>query len=437
MTNFNGNQHYRFLLRKIVFLICLAYLNTGSADTKGAVLTVTKSPPPNRTSSIATVVHSDVITQHDLDDRLKVLLFFMRLPDTAENRQEILPDVLKTLQEERLQLNELKNAKMQVEPDAIQEAYDIFEQQNGIPKGKLIPLLQQEGLSLKTLQDQATAQVGWVQLIRSVFHDQLRITDSEIEEAMQKTLADADAPQYLISEIFLDVSNYPSERDAQQHAEHILTQLTQGAPFPMVAHHFSQSASAATYGDIGWIRQDQLNPEWVEILDKAPIGSITRPLQTATGYYILAVRDKRKNADRWESQTVMTLKQVRFPVTPQGVENSFMKKLQRRVQGCRNLTEIAPLIPGCKVRDIENIPTNDIPPAIQKLIDPLAEGQLSPAHTDNNNLLAYMVCYTENRTPEEVLKEYTRQRLEGEKLNRISHQMLENLKQNLIDNRTL
>jgi peptidyl-prolyl cis-trans isomerase SurA len=365
-----------------------------------------------------------------LEERLNLLLFFTNTPDTPENRQEILASVLSTLIEERLQLAEIKNAKLTIDDDQLQAAFDLFEQQNSIPSGGLIPLLEQNHLSRKTLEDQAKAQIGWIQLMRNSFQSQLRISDREVEKLLKETQNTLNNTYYLLGEIFLNTDNYPSPEQLQKHAEQIFMQLAQGAPFTMLAHHFSQSASAATYGDIGWIREDHLNNEVAEVLSKTSPGNITPPIHTSSGCYILAVRAIRHNTDQGENQQLITLKQVRFPfsVNGQGQEKGFMKKLQNRVKGCHNLEEIAPLIPGCKVRDLEKIPTDSLPELIKNLLKDLPEGQLSEAIVDNNNLLAYMPCHTETRTAEETLKEQLRQQLEAEKISQISTRILRDLK---------
>ena len=52
-------------------------------------------------------------------------------------------------------------------------------------------------------------------------------------------------------------------------------QLPGGTPFPALARQFSQSPSAATGGDMGWIYDGQLAPELNADLAKMEVGEIS------------------------------------------------------------------------------------------------------------------------------------------------------------------
>ena len=43
-------------------------------------------------------------------------------------------------------------------------------------------------------------------------------------------------------------------------------QIKDGTPFGQVARSFSESASAARNGNLGWIREDQLDPNLAKII---------------------------------------------------------------------------------------------------------------------------------------------------------------------------
>ncbi len=63
---------------------------------------------------IAAVVNDKVISAYDLGMRLKLVVVFSGLPNTAETRQRLVPQVLRTLIDEELKRQEAKRRDVSV-----------------------------------------------------------------------------------------------------------------------------------------------------------------------------------------------------------------------------------------------------------------------------------------------------------------------------------
>jgi peptidyl-prolyl cis-trans isomerase SurA len=57
---------------------------------------------------IAAVVNADIVTDGDLLARLKLIELSSNIPDTPENRQRLAPQILRSLIDEKLQMQDLK-----------------------------------------------------------------------------------------------------------------------------------------------------------------------------------------------------------------------------------------------------------------------------------------------------------------------------------------
>src|SRR6185503_16885980 len=99
-----------------------------------------------------------------------------------------------------------------------------------------------------------------------------------------------------VAEIFLAVDNPSQDEETRRLADRLSMQMRQGARFSAVARQFSQSATAAVGGDIGWVRPDQLAPELGKAVSQLRPGELSAPIRAGGGYYVLLVVDRRTGA---------------------------------------------------------------------------------------------------------------------------------------------
>ena len=147
---------------------------------------------------------------------------------------------------------------------------------------------------MTTFRRQIAAQIAWSRLIETRYAGSVTISDEEIDAALERLRVGADRPQFAVSEIFLSVDSPQDEAPSRQAAEQIIAQLNQGALFGNIARQFSQSASAASGGNIGWVLQGQLPEEIDEVLSDVEPGQLAGPIRSEGGYYIVVLRERRE-----------------------------------------------------------------------------------------------------------------------------------------------
>ena len=57
----------------------------------------------------------------------------------------------------------------------------------------------------------------------------------------------------------------------------MIQQLRSGAPFAVVAAQFSQSQTALSGGDLGWLRTSQMDPQVAALVGQMPPGGDQQP----------------------------------------------------------------------------------------------------------------------------------------------------------------
>ena len=119
------------------------------------------------------------------------------------------------------------------------------------------------------------------------------VGEGEIDEAIARLEANRGRPEYRVAEIFLSVDSSKQEAEVRGAAASLYRQLSAGVGFAQIAQQFSQSATAAVGGDIGWVVEGQLPSEIEAVLVDLEPGSIAPPVRAFDGYYIVSLIDRR------------------------------------------------------------------------------------------------------------------------------------------------
>lgn len=267
------------------------------------LITVALSAQPSaaqaaRQGTIVAVVNDEAISAADLDARMRLIMISSGLPQTADMKERMQPQILNMLIEERLKIQEAARLDIVVSPEDINTGLAQIASQNDMTADQFRAVLRQENIPLFTIEEQIRAEVAWGGVIQTALRPQIVVTDSEIDTRIERLRADIGTTEYLLSEIFLPVDEPDDDASARQLAERLRGEVSQGrAPFPAVAGQFSQGASAATGGDIGWIQKGQLAEELDEALGRLDEGDLSRPVRSLSGYHLLLLRAKRVIAE--------------------------------------------------------------------------------------------------------------------------------------------
>ena len=242
---------------------------------------------------IAAVVNNEAISIPDLMARIDVAIVASRLRASEDLRRQLAPQVLRSLVDERLKVQEAERLGVTVSDAEMANARRSVEQRNGIAAGGLDDFLQGQGLNVATVTDQLRAEILWSKLVRGRLGAAVSVGEGEIEEALAQLEANRGRPEFRVAEIFLAVESSEQENEVRAAAESLFEQLKAGAQFDQIASQFSQSATAAVGGDIGWVLEGELPSEIEAVLARMNPGSIAPPVRTFDGYSIVLLIDRR------------------------------------------------------------------------------------------------------------------------------------------------
>lgn len=344
---------------------------------------------------IVAVVNDNVITTSDIEARMKLAFLSSGLPDTSEVRQHILPQVLRGLVDEQLQLQEAKRLDVTVPKEEIDKALERIGQDNHIP-GDMRIFIADKGGSPEALEQQIRAGLAWNKVIQRELRSRVDVGDDEIESSIARIRANAGKQEFLVSEIFLAVDTPKDEDQVKQAAANLVQQIKGGANFAAVAHQFSQSTGAASGGDIGWIQESQLPQELNRVLVEMSPGTVAGPIRSASGYHILALREKRTIAmDGAGNDVTLDLRQAFRPLSAHADRTAALQEAQQlrsSISDCSSLSKSAAQFPSWHVQTTDGVKLSQAPAWLGDKVRDLPIGKGSEPLNTDKGLLVIFVC---------------------------------------------
>ncbi len=278
----------------------------------GALLAAAVSAPvpAQEVLRIAAVVNDEVISIFDLTERVRLVLLSSNLPDTPEQRQRLAPQVLRGLIDEQLQLQEADRLNVRLNDAEFDGAISIIEQNNNIAAGGLADFATANGLSIDAVEDQIRASATWQKVISRRLVPTIQIGNDEVDVVLDRIAANRGRTENRLAEIVLPIDNPSQDAEVRATAEQLVAQLRGGANFAAVARQFSQSASAAAGGEIGWVQEGQLDPAINEVLPRIEAGQFAGPIAGPDAYRIIFVIDRRQTVPPAQEEIELKIRQL-------------------------------------------------------------------------------------------------------------------------------
>jgi len=368
--------------------------------------------PPNIRSQelqgIAAVVNDDVISMYDLYGRMKMVLLSLEIEDSPEVRKELMPQIIRSMVDERLKLQEAKRQKISISKSRIEETVQIIEKNRKIEKGKFAEYLALKGVDISTLESQIRADLTWQKVTDRLLLPQIDVGNEEIVEVIARMKQNKGKPEYLVAEIFLQINTPDKKREIRELAEKLIQHMKEGRSFPQLARQFSHSASAASGGDIGWVLPDDLDEEVGKALTSMEKDRVVGPIKSLTGFYILLLRDKRISGS--EGEASLELHQIFLSLSPRASEEEVKivsnraNELRSGVFGCDAMASLTDDSGASLSNSLGTLKLSDLPSNLQDAVKEIEVGKPSEPVVAGGGIMVLMVC---NRTkPKSTIPEH-------------------------------
>ena len=384
---------------------------------------------------IAAIVNNGVITTGDLENRMTLVLRSSGIQDTAENRQRMAPRLLRTLIDERLELQEAKRLNLIVSKKDVSEAQERIEKQNNLPKGGLEKYLQNLGIPKSALVDQLTASLTWNKLVQQRIAADVSVSDQEVNEAYKELKENEATPQSNVTEIFLAVDNPNQETEVRSLADKLEQQLHAGGNFSAIAQQFSQSPTAANGGNLGWVNANQINPDLAKALAALKPGEVSEPIRAGGGYYILGLIDRRIPGQANPNETLVDVVEAGAPMPP-NAPPEFRDRLARALgeithagTSCQAFAAAAHKIGLPFVKEAQAVKVGTMAPGVRRVTLELKVGEVSKPFPVQGGVGLVMLCARKDASAPKMLTiDEVRNSIERQRLDVLARRYLRDLR---------
>lgn len=346
------------------------------------------TPEIREMEGIAAIVNDEVISLYDVDQRVRLFMVTSGIPETPETTDRLRGQVLRSLIDEKLQMQEARDVEIEIQPGEINDSITRMAQQGNMSRDEIISFLKDNNINEDTLRGQIEAELAWNQYVRRRYSGRISISDTDIDEQYNRAVEAFDQPRYLISEILLSFDGFGDQARVQQVIEEIIRQLKAGVDFGAIARQLSISATAARGGDVGWVNENQLDPNLQTVLREMQPGQISNPVPTPAGVYIIALRDRQEGGGRSPLRNQYDLLQI---LLDKDKGSAPLDKISSAFKTCKAADEEAKNA-GATANRTGLQPLAAFDPALRAIVGPLEAGQLSDILESADKWVMFAVC---------------------------------------------
>lgn len=400
-----------------------------SATVYGTALLSTSVASAQNVLRIVAVVNDRVVSALDVVHRMRFVMISTQLPNTAETRQKLTPQIIRSLVDEQIQLQESNQQNIRVSEREIDKKIRDLEKQNKLPAGKLKSELTRMGTDILTLRDQIRARIAWAKTVARRMRRENQINDEDIDEELAQIKKRRNQPQYRVSEIFLSIDNPDQEKQIRATALRLLAQLKGGAKFSSLARAFSQSTSALLGGDLGWIQRGRLDQNLDESIGGMAAGDVSQPIRSFAGLHILKLQKIRQPSSKNDAQ--VSLRQVVLRKEGGSTLRDKANVIRKSLSGCDKFDDMVKAVGNPTSGSLGKMKISELPKNLREGVQALNVGELgAPVITASGREVMFIVCNRKAHVAKLPNRSKIRQNLLSKKFERLSKRYLRDLRRN-------
>jgi peptidyl-prolyl cis-trans isomerase SurA len=373
---------------KNLLALCLAASFTGA-------YAAGQKTPPQPLGQVVVVVNDDVITRHELDERIASATLRLKkqgtpLPDRSTLERQLLEGMIMEL----LLSQVARDNGIRVDDEQLDKELLHIAQRNQIPTlEQYRARLEKEGEDYRKFREEIRGQIVAARLREREVEGRLLVSDSEVDNYLAtESGRSVQGEDYHVAHILVVIPEQASAdkvQASQKRANEALAQLRKGASFAQVAAGYSDAPDAMQGGDLGWRPGDQFPPAFRDLLEKMRPGDVSPLLHGPNAYHILRLIDRRKQSEA----VIITQTHVRHilvktsDLVPDSEAKAKIIEIKKRIEGGASFAEQAKLYSedgsASQGGDLGWMSPGELVPEFEKAMNDLHPGEMGgPVQTN-------------------------------------------------------
>ena len=378
--------------------------------------------------AISVIVNDEVISRYDVSQRVRLILVTSGIPATEENIKRIEEQAIKALIDEKIQIQEAIKLEVPDSPDEINLMLDNIARGNQTTAEGILESITSQGVNSETLLNQIKSELLWNKIVRGRFGSYINISDEEVNIIYDRTIQNINNSQYDISEIFIGFEDESEEKEAKELTERLTEQLKNEIAFEPVAQQFSQAPSSGQGGFIGWVSEGQLDPDIISNIKNLEIGSVSNPIKTVNGYYIIKLNGKSEEGGKNPMKNQYDLISVSFNIE----DKILAKDFSDNFISCKRLDGLLENYSQKEVNIIGKRLLQELPKELHKeLLEKNAGNALSPRFSEEN-IDIILICDRKDDIGIQVNRDVIEDNIYSQKMGMMSRRHLRDLRRDAV-----
>ncbi len=352
-----------------------------------------KPAGPHLLDRIVAVVNDDVLTEGELDYRVRAAEVQLARSRVAVPPSDVLrKQVLERLIVDRAQIQLARETGVRVDDGTVNAAISRMAEANGMNMQAMRSKVESDGIPFSQFREDMRDEITMMRLRDREVDAKIQISEGEIDNYLQEqSTLTGSTTEYNVAQILIGVSEIASpefvER-AHRRTEDIYHQIQSGADFGRLAAGYSSAPEALQGGDLGWRSIDRLPGLFADAIKKLKPGEISPPLRSPVGFHILKLVGERDSARARISNKPIAQTHARhilLRVSDAMPEPEVKKRLtdlrERVVKGGQDFGQLARLYSvdpsSTRGGDLGWLYPNDTVPAFEAAMNALTIGEVS------------------------------------------------------------
>ena len=165
------------------------------------ILLITNSYSANDVNRIVVLVNDSVITNYDIEQRIKIFAIINQVQITPENGQIITNKIVEELIDNLLKIEKIEEYNINIDNSDIDRYEKQYFKNLGIDKEQIFELMKINEVEVSQFHYMLYNEIAWQTLISRLYYRITSISDGEIEELMNK---DPSISSELAEQIIMD-----------------------------------------------------------------------------------------------------------------------------------------------------------------------------------------------------------------------------------------
>jgi peptidyl-prolyl cis-trans isomerase SurA len=337
---------------------------------------------------IVAVVNDEVITRHELEDRMKVAVRQLNQQGTPLPPRDVIQrQLLERLVTDRVQLQFAKETGLRVDDNDLDRAIGRIAQDNKLTVEQMREVLTRDGVPYAKFRDDVRTEITLARLREREVENKIVVAESEVDNFLTTQQGQTGKPEeYNISHVLVVVPEQASPEQIQsrrERAEQALAQLKTGADFRQVAAAYSDAPDALQGGSLGWREGERLPAIFHDAIKALKPGEISSVLRSSNGFHILKLNEKRNTeAPLMVQQTHARHILIKTnEIVSESEARSRLRTLKERLDNKADFAELARVhsddASASRGGDLGWLSPGDTVPEFERAMDGLKPGEIS------------------------------------------------------------